>query len=362
MKQKIIFVISFIGVIGALASAYLFSLPHKPEQPEFKPTANPYDKGIYSNGIIESYQSNGTNANLYFEISGTVSKIFVKEGQLVKKGEPLLSIDDSVQMRITEQQKLAAAAALSLLNELRAQPRPEVLAVSASQVNLAKANLKLAQDQYEKQRRSNEIKQGSVSQDALDSALNALNVATKNLMVTEHQYDLVKAGAWSYDIHNQQQQYLQYSAAAKASEALLAKYVLKAPRDGIVLAINTTEGSYVSALGTYDSYTQGNNPIVVMASTPDMLEVRCYVDEILLSRLPAPEKIVAEMTIRGTDTHIPLQFDRMRPYVSPKIELSNQRLERVDVRVMPLIFHFAHPPEYRLYPGQLVDVYISQRQ
>ena len=47
--------------------------------------------------------------------------------------------------------------------------------------------------------------------------------------------------------------------------------------------------------------------------------------------------------------------------ISPKIELADQREERVDVRVLPVIFRFHKPKFMNLYPGQLVDVYIGQR-
>jgi len=52
---------------------------------------------------------------------------------------------------------------------------------------------------------------------------------------------------------------------------------------------------------------------------------------------------VATMSIRGTTTTIPLEFVRLQPYVSPKIELSDQRLEKVDLRVLPAIFRFQPP-------------------
>jgi HlyD family secretion protein len=48
--------------------------------------------------------------------------------------------------------------------------------------------------------------------------------------------------------------------------------------------------------------------------------------------------------------------------VSPKIELSDQREERVDVRVLPIIFTFEKPKDVSLYPGQLVDIYIGENQ
>ena len=66
------------------------------------------------------------------------------------------------------------------------------------------------------------------------------------------------------------------------------------------------------------------------------------------------------MFIRGTNISAPLEFVRVQPYVSPKIELSDQRLERVDVRVLPLVFKFEQTKKLNLYPGQLVDVYIGE--
>ncbi len=147
--------------------------------------------------------------------------------------------------------------------------------------------------------------------------------------------------------------------AYSASSALLGKYTLRAPRDGVVLSINTIVGAYVSPQGAYDAYTQGFDPILVTGESGAQLNVRCYVDEILVSRLPSPSQIKAQMTIRGTDTHLPLTFDRIQPLVSPKIELSDQRQERVDVRVLPLIFQFEKPKNMNVYPGELVDVYIG---
>ena len=56
------------------------------------------------------------------------------------------------------------------------------------------------------------------------------------------------------------------------------------------------------------------------------------------------------MFIRGTDKHVPLTFVRIQPYVSPKIELSDERQELVDVRVLPVIFRFAKPDELTSIP------------
>ena len=66
------------------------------------------------------------------------------------------------------------------------------------------------------------------------------------------------------------------------------------------------------------------------------------------------------MFVRGTDISVPLTFVRVQPFVTPKIELSNERTEKVDLRVLPVIFRFTPPTETTVYAGQLVDVYLAE--
>jgi HlyD family secretion protein len=127
----------------------------------------------------------------------------------------------------------------------------------------------------------------------------------------------------------------------------------------VVLSVNAAAGSYVSPQGVYQPYTQGQAPVLVIGAPNGQLAVRCYVDEILIDRLPDPHALKARMSVRGTRIEAPLEFVRIQPYVSPKVELSDQRAERVDVRVLPVIFRVALPKGAHLYPGQLVDVYIA---
>lgn len=361
MRNRIIFFLVVFGVLGALYSAYVYGVQSAPLPPRFTPASNPFTKGVFANGIVESYQSHGENMNLYPEVAGVVTRIHIGEGQHVTAGAPLISLDDSVQRAIAEQQKAQAKAALAVLDELKAEPRRENLEIARAQVEVATASLKSANDTYDKQKHSYELAPESVSKDVLDTAANTAGVARANLDLVTRQYALTKAGAWIYDIKNQERQYEALSKASAASGALLEKYTIKAPTDGIVLSIPTALGSYVSPQGSYDTYTQGFSPIIVMGSSDGYLGVRCFIDEILISRLPSPEKTKAEMTLRGTSTKVPLEFVRVQPYVSPKIQLSNQRQERVDLRVLPVIFRFVPPPGVKVYPGQLVDVYIGEK-
>jgi HlyD family secretion protein len=243
---------------------------------------------------------------------------------------------------------------------LKAEPRSETLEVAKAQVVSARAALKTAQDALDKERTAYDLDPKSVSKDALDNAINAAASAAANLDVAQKQYDLTKAGAWSYDIRNQERQYSALRHAYRSSSALLARYTLRAPSDGTVMAINASIGSYVSPQGIYDTYTQGSDPPLVLGDPGDSLEVRCYVDEVLIPRLPREPQMQAQMSIRGSDVKIPLSFVRVQPYVTPKIELADARTERVDVRVLPVIFRFDKPKGVNVYPGELVDVFIGK--
>jgi len=360
MRYKVLFSLSFAGVLAGSVAAYFFSLQAPVPPPVFSPPSNPYARGIYAEGIVESVQPSGSNINVYPEVAGTVKEILVNEGQEVQKGTPLLLIDPSIQKATTEQQKSAALAAHALLEELRAEPRKENLDVNEAQVVAAEAALKTAQDELAKQQAAYEIDPRSISKDALDAAINAEAVARANLVVAQKQRDLTKAGAWIFDIRNQERTYEALEKSYLASNALLSKYTLRAPTDGVVLSITTIVGAYVSPQGAYETYTQGMNPVLVLGTSQRKLQVRCYIDEILVPRLPAPSKMKARMSIRGSNVTIPLDYVRMQPYVSPKIELSDEKQERVDVRVLPIIFSVEKPKDVNLYSGELVDVYVGE--
>jgi HlyD family secretion protein len=132
MKNKILFIVAIAGIALALYSAHVYSQQPPAQPPVFNPAPNPYANGIYANGIVESFQTEGENINIYPEVPGPITRILVAEGQKVKKGTPLLTIDESVQRATAKQQKSQADAALALLNELKAQPRPETLEVAAA--------------------------------------------------------------------------------------------------------------------------------------------------------------------------------------------------------------------------------------
>ncbi len=309
MRQRLLFGIALLGIVAGLVSAYVY---HRalPIQAPLQVTRNPYASGIYAEGIIQSEQRTGDDVNVYPEVAGSVLRIYVHPGSVVARGAPLAAIDDSVQRR--------------------------VVSADTARIAAVRAARDYQTDQLKILTQQAAIDSRAVSHLALLSAQDNLRIAEQNLRVA------IRTRA--------------------ADAALLRHYVLRAPVPGTVLRSPATVGSYVSPQGVYDTYTRGQDPVVVLQPRSSGLQVKAYLDEILVPRLPAAHRIEAQMFIRGgSTTGIPLQFVRIDPYVTPKIELSDQRLEKVDVRVLPIIFRFTPPPGAMLYPGELVDVYIGGR-
>jgi HlyD family secretion protein len=310
MNLKTLFAIAIIGILAGLFSIYFYNEKVKPQSP-VAINYNPYEKGIYATGIVESSQPQGSNVNIYPVVSERVTAIFVKDGQILTQGQPILAMDDSIQR--------------------------EIVVKDAAQIQFERASLVNVQQQLDKFNKSYTLNPKSVSRNALDDAINAVKITQQSLDVAIAQYN--------------------------SDKDLLDRYVLKSPIDGIVLRVVAAVGDYISPQGTYDTNTQGMLPVVQMGVVSPDMEVRCYLDEILVPRLPDTDKIQATMFIRGeNNVGIPLEFVNIQPYTIPNIQLSNEKAERVDVRVLPIIFKFKKPADMNIFAGQLVDVFIKGNQ
>ncbi len=108
MRSKLLIVLAVAGIVAGILSARIYGARKPPLPPVFPPAQDPYAKGIYANGIIESSLANGENINIFPEVAGTVTQIPVSEGDTVSGGTSLLLIDDSIQKATVEQQKASA--------------------------------------------------------------------------------------------------------------------------------------------------------------------------------------------------------------------------------------------------------------
>jgi hypothetical protein len=90
----------------------------------------------------------------------------------------------------------------------------------------------------------------------------------------------------------------------------------------------------------------------------ETLQVRADIDEVNAPLVMPGSPAVAYL--KGfTDKAIPLTFDRIEPYIVPKRSLTGDNRERVDTRVLQVIYRF-EKPSFSVYVGQQVDVYIER--
>jgi multidrug resistance efflux pump len=134
-----------------------------------------------------------------------------------------------------------------------------------------------------------------------------------------------------------------------ASRTHLALHTVRAPIDGVVMAMDIRVGEFAPASPTSTALIQfGNlNP----------LHVRVDIDENDAWRFEQGRKAVA--FLRGNPAiTVPLEFVRVEPFVRPKRSLTGESTERVDTRVLQIIYRF-DPEDKPIYAGQQMDIYIE---
>ncbi len=139
-------------------------------------------------------------------------------------------------------------------------------------------------------------------------------------------------------------------AQLKAVQTDIDRLTIAAPVDGRILQINLRLGEFAQA----DPFS---NPLMILGNT-DQMNVRVDVDENDAWRVRADAPAVAK--VRGKpDVKVPLIFVRIEPYVIPKKSLTGDSTERVDTRVLQVIYRIDGTPAVPLYVGQQMDVSIS---
>jgi HlyD family secretion protein len=140
-------------------------------------------------------------------------------------------------------------------------------------------------------------------------------------------------------------------AAAAAARTEIERLVIRAPIAGEILAVNIRAGEFVATQG-------GSATAFIQMGETNPLHVRVDIDENEVARvkLGAP----AVVSPRGAaELHVNATFVRAEPQVVPKRSLTNSAAERVDVRVLQLIY--ALPPSDAFRVGQQIDAFIPAK-
>lgn len=276
--------------------------------PPVAPPEKPFPKGVAATGILESVDE---NVSIGPPLPALVTEVMVKVWQKVKKGDALMQLDD---------------------RELQAQLISQEAAIVVNQANLDIANAQLAKQQDMLDRLKAVTDQRAITQDDLKNRIS--DVAVAKAQSAQAQAQLSAA-----------------HAAVKQTKLLIERMTVRAPRDGSILQVNIRSGEYASPQ---------NKQAAIILGEVDTLQVRADVDE--QNAMAVRPNMPAKAFLKGDSlTAYDLTFERIDPFVIPKQSLTGASNERVDTRVLQVIYRLKVPAGKSLYVGQQVDVFLGEK-
>ena len=274
--------------------------------PPIMPPRKPFVQAVAATGIIEALSE---NVAIGVPQAGLVSEVLVKVNDVVKKDQPLFKIDDrdlrAEQLSVQAQQEIARA-----------------------QISVSEAQLAKLEAQYSRLSAVNDSR--AVSRDDLDNRRQDVAIAQAQLSAARAQ--LVAS-----------------ETSLKRIALLIERLTVLAPRDGDIIQVNIRAGEFAA--------TSPKSPALVLGET-QRLQVRADIDEQNATRIRIGQKAYGYLKGDPTVT-FPLVFTRIEPYVIPKVSLTGSSTERVDTRVLQVIYSLTRPTDPPLYVGQQVDVFIE---
>ncbi|HMO26633.1 MAG TPA: HlyD family efflux transporter periplasmic adaptor subunit, partial [Tepidisphaeraceae bacterium] len=335
--------LAVMGLVLAMFAVRASSQQVEPAEPVSPPARAPFASYIAGAGIVEASTE---NIAIGTQVPGVVTEVNVAVGQQVRRGMPLFTIDtraDEAELRV----RLAAMEqARQQLERLRNQPRPEDLPPLEARVLEAEANLA---DRHRERARLSAIPGEAISRDERERAELQVSIAEAQLVAARAELNRAKAGAWAPDVRIAEAQLAAAAAQVASKRVDIERLTVRAPVDATVLQVKTRVGEYASA-------GMAATPLMLLGDV-DTLHVRVDVDENDAWRLRPGA--TARAFLRGnSELSADLRFIRIEPYVIPKRNLSGESTERVDTRVLQVIFAFERSA-LPAYVGQQMDVFIE---
>ena len=336
-----------VVAFGLLAFAVMqvLATQKKVETPQLimQPPRAQFANRLAGSGIIEAKNE---NISIGSPTPGIVTEIVVKVGQHVHVGDPLFRLDDRAQLAELKVRKSAVAAAAAELERLRNQPRPEQLTVNRASIHEMEAALADMNDQL---KRAKDLFAKRVVQDEqVFRAQQAQQMAEWRLNKNKAELALLEAGAWIQDLNVAQASVDRANSQVEQAQTEIERLTVRALVDAQVLQVNVRPGEYVGA--------PSERALIVLGNV-DQFHVRVDIDEHDIPRFIPGTNAKASIKGRSQDT-FGLSFVRVEPYVIPKKSLTGMNTERVDTRVLQVIFA-VNPTDKKIFVGQQVDVYIN---
>lgn len=330
-SRKLLPILAVIGLVIAAIFIWTGQPDRELEEPENEP---PRATGALADaprvagaGVVEP---SSETVDIGTALSGLVTDLQVQPGDYVDKGQPLFTVDDRAARARLGETRAGIGEAQAAIREARA-------AIGEARNAEATAGRQLALYR-------NVSDAAAVSRAEVISAEGEASAARERRQLAEARLAAAQARLQTAQ------------ASTSSSQTELGRLTVRAPIAGEILAVNIRPGEYVQAGtqggGTTTSYIQ-------MGQTRPM-HIRIDIDENEISRVAMGEAAI--VSPRGAaGRQVKAAFVRAEPLVVPKRSLTNTAAERVDVRVMQLIYQL--PETDGLFRvGQQVDAFIPARK
>lgn len=226
---------------------------------------------VSTNGKVEPLQ----NFEAHAPMGTTVKKVLVKEGDLVKKGQLLVQLDDAAARSQAAQALARIRGAEADLKAVQGGgTREEVLTLEAQ---LQKAQAESDTDQRYLNALRELLKQNAASVGEIKNAENQLKTANAELVLIQQK---MRNRYAQPEIARVEAQQAEAQAAYTAAEDVLSQLNIHAPFDGIVYSLPVVQGAYLNP---------GN--FVLEEANLSKVRVRAFVDEPDVGRLSPGNKI-----------------------------------------------------------------------
>lgn len=345
------FVRYFIPAVAALLLGFavyrVSGQTAKPPEisPPTAPARTPFAYTVAGSGIVEPRTENIAVGSA---LPGVVTKVHVETGRHVEPGTLLFELDSAALAAEVAVREAAVTERQAQLARLEALPRPEERPAAAARVAEAKANYDQAFDLYERAK----LLRGKTVMTEEDylARRQGYDAAAAQLQRAEADLRLLEAGAWRADREVAAAALRAAEAQAQAARTELERLRVRARVAGTVLQVNVRPGEFVGA--------PPGQALVVLGDL-DRLHVRVELDEFDIPRF-RPD-LAATASLRGhPDIAFGMKFLRVEPYVIPKRSLTGDNTERVDTRVLQVLYEIPALPAAGLYVGQQVDVFLGE--
>ncbi|MGD9592429.1 MAG: secretion protein HlyD [Candidatus Berkiella sp.] len=273
-----------------------------------------YEEKLNSNKIILHGNVDIRQVELGFRISGRLETMHFEEGDLVKKGDILATVDKAPYRHDVDNLKAQVLAAAANLSKLNTGNRPQEIQEAIALVNQQQATYENTEKIFN--RKKDLLQKNYASKQEYDDAFAAQKEARAKLKTAQEALKLIKEGFRVEDIEAANAQLDAIKAQLAIAEIKLHDTDLVAPNDGVILTRIQEPGAILSI----------GSPVYSL-SLINPVWVRAYVSETNLGRIKPGMKALVY-----TDSEPDKPYQGHIGFISPVAEFTPKNIETKELR------------------------------